>query len=83
MAKPKKSSSIKERAKHRTSGVFRCLFCFERVKPPAKSTQYTCPNCGYAWRIWWFGPNEPRIRGPVWEAHEKLTQQKMTEMEEK
>jgi predicted RNA-binding Zn-ribbon protein involved in translation (DUF1610 family) len=83
MAKSKESTSTQERAKHRTTGAFRCLSCFERVTPPDGAASYTCPNCGYAWRVWWFNPNEPRIRGPVWDSHEKMTQAKMKEKEGK
>ena len=83
MTKSPKSTKTKDRAKHRTTGVFRCLYCFERVKPPAGAQEYTCPKCGYAWRIYWFNPQEPRIRGPVWEANEKLTQKKMMQKESK
>lgn len=81
MEKTKKDTSTQERAKHRTTGAFRCLTCFERVKPPEGAETYTCPQCGFAWRIWWFNPQEPRIRGPVWDTNEKLTQAKMVEIE--
>lgn len=68
-------SRLQERTQGRTRGQFRCLYCFERNSPPQGSKVYTCPHCGYSWRIWWFKPDEPRIRGPVWEDDEKLTQQ--------
>lgn len=79
MTSADKPASSKSDRPGRTTGQFRCLYCFERVTPPAEAKQYTCPNCGYAWRIWWFGPQEPRIRGPVWDEHEKLTRIKMKE----
>ena len=79
MTKSKESSSVQERAKQRTTGAFRCLSCFKHLSPPKGATQYTCPQCSYEWRVAWFTPEEPRIRGPVWESYEQLTQAKMTE----
>ncbi|MEA1966898.1 MAG: hypothetical protein U9N77_01560 [Thermodesulfobacteriota bacterium] len=67
----------KGQVKGRTTGQFRCLYCFKHLAPPRGATEFTCPNCGYAWRVWWFNPGEPRIRGPVWDNHEKLTKEKM------
>jgi DNA-directed RNA polymerase subunit RPC12/RpoP len=72
-------SREQDRSKGRTTGKFRCLYCFERLSPPRGATQYTCPSCGYSWRVWWYSPTEPRVRGPVWEEDEKLTQQKIKE----
>ena len=83
MTKTKESNALKERAKNRTTGAFRCLSCFKRLSPPKGATEQTCPHCGYEWRIAWFNPEEPRIRGPVWDAHEKLTQAKMDAKEGK
>ncbi|MFO7753634.1 MAG: hypothetical protein R6V41_10995 [Desulfobacteraceae bacterium] len=71
------SKSESSRVKDRTTGRFRCLYCFTRVKPPSGAATYTCGTCGYAWRIWWFSPTEPRIRGPVWDQHEKLSREIM------
>ncbi|MCF8045702.1 MAG: hypothetical protein K9J83_07555 [Desulfarculaceae bacterium] len=71
------SESGSNGVKDRTTGQFRCLYCFTRVKPPRGAETFTCENCGYAWRIWWFSPTEPRIRGPVWDQHEKLSREKM------
>ncbi len=61
--------------KGRTTGQFRCLYCFERVEPSKGAKEFTCPNCGYAWRISWFTSDEPRIRGPVWETNERLSRE--------
>ena len=73
------NKTLEKSIKGRTTGQFRCLYCFERVVPPKDATEYTCAKCGYAWRIWWFSPDEPRIRGPVWEKYEKLSREKMAE----
>ena len=81
MTKNNESTSTTERAKNRTTGAFRCLSCFKRVTPPKGAATFKCPQCGYDWRVWWFNPDEPRIRGPVWDAHEKLTQARMMEKE--
>jgi hypothetical protein len=83
MTKSNESSSTQKRAKHRTTGAFRCLSCFKHLSPPKEATLYTCPKCDYEWRVAWFTPEEPRIRGPVWESYEKLNQAKMTEKGEK
>lgn len=81
MIKSKENTALQKRAKNRTSGAFRCLSCFKRLAPPKGTTEYTCPHCGFEWRVWWYNPNEPRIRGPVWAANEKLTLSRMAEME--
>ncbi|RLB90377.1 MAG: hypothetical protein DRH26_09800 [Deltaproteobacteria bacterium] len=77
MAASNKKETVKQAVAGRTTGQFRCLYCFKRLSPPRGATEFTCPNCNYAWRVWWFNPGEPRIRGPVWENYEKLTKEKM------
>ncbi len=79
MSKKTEESATKKVVKGRTSGQFRCLNCFERLTPPPGAKTFTCPNCGYAWRIYWFNPGEPRIRGPVWDVNEAQTQKIMAE----
>lgn len=82
MSQTKKSESLQERSRGRTTGKFRCLNCFERIAPPPGSKTYTCPHCGYAWRVWWYNPQEPRIRGPVWETDEELAQREISDDQE-
>ena len=53
-------------------GVVRCLNCFERFKVPPRAERAACPSCGWEWRISWPNPKLAKIRGPVWEAWEKL-----------
>ena len=65
----------------RTSGVVRCLNCFERIVPPSRAETYKCPNCGYEWRISWPYPNFPRIRGPVWDVNRKLAEEEVSKKE--
>jgi hypothetical protein len=50
-------------------GEVRCLNCFERFRPPAKSERTLCPACGVEWRISWPFPGTAKIRGPVWEKY--------------
>jgi ribosomal protein L37AE/L43A len=71
------SNKDKGSVKARTKGQFRCLYCFTRVSPSKGAKVFTCEKCGYSWRIWWFGPEDPRIRGPVWDDYEKRTQKIM------
>jgi rRNA maturation endonuclease Nob1 len=53
-------------------GKVRCLNCFERFEVAPRAEIATCPSCGWEWRISWPNPKLAKIRGPVWEAWEKL-----------
>ncbi len=75
MADSSDRNASKKSIKGRTTGQFRCLYCFKRVKPSKGAEQFICPHCGYAWRISWVNPDEPRIRGPVWETNERLSRE--------
>ena len=79
MSESTKKNIDKKTVKGRTSGQFRCLYCFKRITAPPGAKSTTCPHCGYAWRISWFSPGEPRIRGPVWENNEAMTRKIMAE----
>ena len=71
-----KETTMHSLIKTRSMGNVRCLQCFERISFPSGAEQAACPNCGFEWRLsWHMGPDFPRIRGPVWETDEKLTQE--------
>lgn len=61
--------------KTRSSGAFRCLQCFERFTATVGTEIYTCPRCGFEWRLSWLIPGQPRIRGPVWDVNRKLAEE--------
>jgi len=46
----------------------RCSSCQERVTVPKAATEFECPWCGMRYRISWPTPDQPRIRGAVWDA---------------
>lgn len=46
----------------------RCSSCQERVTVPKAATEFECPYCGMRYRISWPAPDQPRIRGAVWDA---------------
>lgn len=64
-------------ARGRTLGAVRCLNCFVRISPPRGVTTYKCPHCRFEWRISWPLPDQPRIRGPVWEVNKRLAEEAM------
>jgi hypothetical protein len=71
-----KESTMHSLMKTRSMGSVRCLQCFERISFPSGAETAACPKCGFEWRLSWsMGPDFPRIRGPVWEANRKLTEQ--------
>ena len=46
----------------------RCSSCLKRITIPERASRATCPYCDMQFRISWVTPDQPRIRGPVWEA---------------
>ena len=62
-------------AKGRTSEAFRCLNCFARISIPKGAKTCKCPYCSFEWRVSWPLPNQPRVRGPVWEVNRRLTEE--------
>ena len=46
----------------------RCSSCQERVTVPKGATELECPYCGMRYRISWPSPDQPRVRGAVWDA---------------
>ena len=46
----------------------RCSSCQERVTVPKGADQFECPYCGMRYRISWPAPDQPRVRGAVWDA---------------
>ena len=71
-----KETTMHSLIKTRSMGSVRCLQCFERISFPSGAKTAACPHCGFEWRLSWnMGPNFPRIRGPVWEKDEELTQE--------
>jgi len=74
-----KETTMHSLIKTRSMGSVRCLQCFERISFPSGAKTAACPKCGFEWRLSWnMGPNFPRIRGPVWETNEKLTEEIMS-----
>jgi len=69
-----KVSASETLTKTRSFGKIRCHnpSCMKRMEPTPGSKEITCPTCGMAYRIYWLGPNLPRIRGPVWDVNRKL-----------
>lgn len=73
-----KDSTMHSLSKDRSLGALRCLQCFERISFPSGAQTAKCPKCGFEWRLsWTMGPDFPRIRGPVWEANRRLTDEIM------
>jgi len=68
-------------ARGRTTGSFRCLNCFERNTAPSGAKSFKCPKCGFEWRLSWPMPNQPRIRGPVWDVNRRLAEEAMSKTE--
>jgi len=46
----------------------RCSSCQERVTVPQGAETFECPYCGMRYRISWPAPDQPRVRGAVWDA---------------
>jgi DNA-directed RNA polymerase subunit RPC12/RpoP len=46
----------------------RCSSCQERVTVPKGASTFECPWCGMRYRISWPTPDQPRVRGAVWDA---------------
>ena len=46
----------------------RCSSCQERVTVPKGASEFECPFCGMRYRISWPTPDQPRVRGAVWDA---------------
>ena len=46
----------------------RCYSCQERVTVPQGAETFECPYCGMRYRISWPAPDQPRVRGAVWDA---------------
>ena len=46
----------------------RCSSCQERVTVPKGAETFECPWCGMRYRISWPAPDQPRVRGAVWDA---------------
>lgn len=46
----------------------RCSSCQERVTVPPGASEFECPECGMRYRISWPSPDQPRVRGAVWDA---------------
>jgi DNA-directed RNA polymerase subunit RPC12/RpoP len=46
----------------------RCSSCQERVTVPKGAAEFECPFCGMRYRISWPTPDQPRVRGAVWDA---------------
>lgn len=70
-----KQTTMESTVAGRTYGEFRCLNCFVRLSPPHGAQTYKCPHCGFEWRVWWISPDQPRIRGPVWEVNKRLAEE--------
>jgi len=70
--------------KTRSFGKIRCHnpSCMQRMQPAYGDDRATCASCGMAYRIYWLGPDLPRIRGPVWETNRKLAAHKLDELGE-
>ena len=68
-------------ARGRTTGAFRCLNCFERNTAPSGAKSFKCPKCGFEWRLSWPLPTQPRIRGPVWDVNERLSEEAISKKE--
>lgn len=45
----------------------RCSSCQERVTVPQGAETFECPYCGMKYRISWPAPDQPRVRGAVWD----------------
>ena len=46
----------------------RCSSCLKRISIEPRVSRATCPYCDMQFRISWVTPDQPRVRGPVWEA---------------
>ena len=46
----------------------RCSSCLKRITIEPRASRATCPYCDMQFRISWVTPDQPRVRGPVWEA---------------
>ena len=46
----------------------RCSSCQERVTVPKGAETFECPYCGMRYWISWPAPDQPRVRGAVWDA---------------
>lgn len=66
MAKKTAKTKGSEKEKSRI-GQVRCLNCFERYRVPPKAEKFTCPSCGWEWRVAWVNPKLAKIRGPMWD----------------
>jgi rRNA maturation endonuclease Nob1 len=66
MAKKTGKTKDSEKARSRI-GEVRCLNCFERYRVPPKAEKFTCPSCGWEWRVSWVNPKLAKIRGPMWD----------------
>ncbi len=75
MADEKALSTSESLRETRTYGQVRCMnpSCMERIKPQPGQNEVTCPQCKMTYRLFWMRPDFPRIRGPVWDANRKLT----------
>jgi hypothetical protein len=74
-----KGSASDSLRKARSFGKVRCHnpSCMKRMKPAYGDDRVQCSICGMEYRIYWLGPDLPRIRGPVWETNRKLAAEKL------
>ena len=72
-------SAAESLRKTRSFGKIRCHnpSCMKRMEPTYGDDLVTCSICGMEYRIYWLGPDLPRIRGPVWETNRKLVTRKL------
>lgn len=77
-----KDSAADSLCKMRSFGKVRCHnpSCMQRMQPAYGDDRVTCTICGMEYRIYWLGPDLPRIRGPVWETNRKLATRKIEEL---
>ncbi len=78
-----KSSAADSLRKTRSFGKIRCHnpSCMKRMEPAPNDDRAKCTICGMEYRIYWLGPDLPRIRGPVWDVNRKLAAKKLEEIE--
>ncbi|MFH1422345.1 MAG: hypothetical protein ABIH42_06490 [Planctomycetota bacterium] len=56
-----------EKTKSGREGQVRCLNCLSRFSVPQGVDKIVCPKCKMEWRISWYGEEDAKIRGPVWD----------------
>ncbi len=79
-----KDSAAESLRKTRSFGKVRCHnpSCMERMQPSYGDERVACSTCGMEYRIYWLGPDLPRIRGPVWETNRKLAAERLESLGE-